>query len=775
MVFQPSVNEQLTIDRIVFRVAEHPAAPRMPYGQEGRQATVYQLVAGEDRRALKVFKPRFRVPSLVSLADHLSAFAELAGLSVCRRAVLTPQQDETLLRQYPDLTYCVLMAWVEGPTWTEVVFERRLLAPEQSLALAHSLTEILSRMEQRGIAHCDLSGPNLLLPALTQSSKSDPSSFLALVDVEQLYAPGLEKPAILPGGSPGYAHKTAPEGLWSANADRFAGMVLVAEMLGLCEERVRSAVWGENYFDPGEMQKDSVRYNTLLTALRERWGEAVAGMLARAWHSEKLADCPTFGELLTVLPESHGISIFHEPIDAQPDITQKLMSQAQQLENQGDLAGAITSYRAAMARLAEKHPLRFELPLIISNLEKQQQVQAEILRTVHEAEQFARDGKWEEASKAYQAALAQAPGSPETPSWRTALKRCDEEAQLARSFDGGVEALQRKEWMAARELLGDVVRRRPAYERNGQRASSLLEKAHHEPQRGNRIVWALIGFAGLIALCALISVGGFIMQSVNAQNQTATAFAAQQTNAASAAQQNTASAQQTGTAASGQQTSAAVRAQQTQVAVNSTQTASAFSSQQTMTAGYAQQTQSAFAFSLQQTQAAINAQSTAAAINAQQTAYAQQQAFNAQQTAAAISAQQTAAAQVIVPAPPPAASYVRLVNQLSGKCLTVDSDFTHIIQLSCGGGDNQLWTAPNGGPLKSKTGPCITFEQGHSELLQTSNCSGSPSWGIGPWNGAFHEIVTTGNDCMDVDSRSRADGAHILRFPCSGDGNQLWQ
>ena len=34
------------------------------------------------------------------------------------------------------------------------------LSPEQSLALGRSLAEALSAMEQRGVAHCDLSGPN---------------------------------------------------------------------------------------------------------------------------------------------------------------------------------------------------------------------------------------------------------------------------------------------------------------------------------------------------------------------------------------------------------------------------------------------------------------------------------------------------------------------------------------------------------------------------------------------------------------------------------------
>jgi len=345
MTFQAQVNQEFVIDGVSYRMAEHPAAPGIPYGQEGRQAIVYQLLAssptsGEgqrghtDRRALKVFKPRYRLPALAGLADRLAAFAVLPGLAVCRRTVLIPQQHTAPLRQHPDLTYAVLMPWIEGPTWMEILVEKRELTPEQSLALAASLAEILCAMEQRSIAHCDLSGPNIMLPALAQSPTPDPQFPVALVDVEQLYAPGLERPEALPGGSPGYVYRTAPGGLWGARADRFAGAVLIAEMLGWCDKRVRDAAWGESYFNPDEMPletgpasqdaerlrlrlsvlrpaakqdagwaRDSQRYHLLVTVLRERWGQGVAGLFERAWNAETLADCATFGEWLVTLPE----------------------------------------------------------------------------------------------------------------------------------------------------------------------------------------------------------------------------------------------------------------------------------------------------------------------------------------------------------------------------------------------------------------------------------------------------------------------------------------
>jgi hypothetical protein len=43
MPFQPNVHDQLTIDGVTYRIAEHPAALCIPYGQEGRARIVYQL------------------------------------------------------------------------------------------------------------------------------------------------------------------------------------------------------------------------------------------------------------------------------------------------------------------------------------------------------------------------------------------------------------------------------------------------------------------------------------------------------------------------------------------------------------------------------------------------------------------------------------------------------------------------------------------------------------------------------------------------------------
>lgn len=377
MAFQPEVDQVLQIGEMAYRIAEHPVAPGMPYGQEGRAAVVYQLVAAADYRALKVFKPRFRLPTLVTLADRLARLGSLPGLDVCRRTVLTARRHTLLLQEYPDLIYAVLMPWIEGPTWMEVLLDERQFTPEQSLHFAHSLADILSNMQEEGVAHCDLSGPNLILPGLAgdkQIKHTRPLFPLQLVDVEQLFGPDLDRPKVLPTGSQGYAHRSAVNGLWEPNADRFAGAVLLAEMLGWCDERVRAANWGENYFDPEEMQHSCERYDIMVTVLRERWGTALAELFERAWNSETLDDCPTFGEWFVSLPDNllapqtpvhvpslqQAVPAAQAPAETPEDTVKELVEQAQKYTEQGYLGSALALYREALSLAPERSRAWFD-------------------------------------------------------------------------------------------------------------------------------------------------------------------------------------------------------------------------------------------------------------------------------------------------------------------------------------------------------------------------------------------------------------------------------
>jgi hypothetical protein len=383
MPYRPNIDNILTIDGASYRVVEHPSAPGMPYGQEGRQGIVYQLRATDGSRyALKVFKTHFRTPALVTLTSRLEAFADIRGLEVCRRVVLSPRLHASLLHQHPDLIYAVLMPWVAGPTWMDMVLERRLITAEQSLEIARALAGLLAEMEERGLAHCDLSAANLLLPPLANENGVP----AALVDVEQIYGPGLDRPALLPAGSAGYAHKTASAGLWSAKADRFAGALLISEILGWCDEEVRQAANDESYFDPAEVQLPGNRYDTLRSSLEQHWGTRVAQLLKRAWRSDTLAECPTCGEWLVALPnEARRITpaitsttsvptADQEHLGSSDATVQTLMSLAHDLRMQGQHVRALTCYRQALALVPSGSGLAQEIDFLISDLEANQSV-----------------------------------------------------------------------------------------------------------------------------------------------------------------------------------------------------------------------------------------------------------------------------------------------------------------------------------------------------------------------------------------------------------------
>jgi len=289
MPFLPKVNDQIVIGSATFTFLPNPGAPRIVYGQTAGKATVYKVARRDgDDYALKVFQRQYSDPQVIVNTQRLSIYKALPGLRVCKRFAITPESDPNLVREHPDLTYSVLMPWVTGKTWFDIT-HKTTLTPEQSLSMAGAFAKTMAALENWRIAHCDISNGNVLF-------RMNPI-YVELVDVEDLHAPKLTRPHYLPGGSPGYAHHTAPEGLWSPVADRFAAAVLLAEILGWCDSRVRHAKRGDQFFDPREMpqrdrrQPTSENFNLLLGVLYERWGKNVSEAFSTAWYSESLEQC----------------------------------------------------------------------------------------------------------------------------------------------------------------------------------------------------------------------------------------------------------------------------------------------------------------------------------------------------------------------------------------------------------------------------------------------------------------------------------------------------
>lgn len=298
--FNPAPHERIVIGGLTYHVMPHPAVPSFSFGQEGRKAFVYQLSGGPDGGlyALKKFKQAFRLAELVAICDQLARFAQWQGLEVANRTCLHRPDHSDVLDQYPDLEFAVLMPWIGGTTWYDMVIGMTPLSKLEALTFAKATAQVLAAIEEAGLAHCDVSASNIIINAGANPVRAH------LIDIEDLYAPGFTPPAALPAGTDGYAHKTAGDGLWGPEADRFAGAVLIAEMAAWHDPRIRKEAEDEHYFSAEEMQQDSPRYRLMRSVLHDL-APRLAELFDRAWFSETLSDCPRLAEWQEVVNGVH--------------------------------------------------------------------------------------------------------------------------------------------------------------------------------------------------------------------------------------------------------------------------------------------------------------------------------------------------------------------------------------------------------------------------------------------------------------------------------------
>lgn len=289
-IFEIVINQRV----LRLRAMEHPNAPGVTHSMKAGKATVYHLedVDSEDQYAFKVMKHKYRIPVLEDVCRRLDALKTLPGLMVCERHCLTPASAPWTVQQYANLTYAILMPWMKGKSWFDYLQTGKrvgvTLSRQRSLLLACSLARILARLEHLGIAHCDLSPANMIVDERTLHAE--------LIDVEDIYGPDFKQPDFISKGTEGYQHRTSRNGQWAIDVDRFAGAIILSEILGWCDPDVIAASSEESYFDAHELQRnDSSRFDTLSRAIA-RHGIALAELLRRAWDSASFAECPTLNE-----------------------------------------------------------------------------------------------------------------------------------------------------------------------------------------------------------------------------------------------------------------------------------------------------------------------------------------------------------------------------------------------------------------------------------------------------------------------------------------------
>ncbi len=291
--FQAQRDMLLWIGPIRYRFLPHPLFPEEDevFVLEGGQAHIYQLQEVESGQfyALKVSKPLYRDKQMARVAAALAHYANLPGLSVGRRVCLTTATHPELIAAYPGLEYALLMPWIHGRTWAGFMLDQEAgqhYTPDQARNLALATAQVLANLEAHRLAHTDIAGSNIMLAAPFK---------IELLDVEGLWMPGLKRPRWSSQGSPGYQHRRlGRKGQWRPEGDRFAGAILLTEMLVWWNPQIRAQVprGAETLFQTDELQKEEGLKQQLARQALQSVCPPAVGLFDQAWRSRKLKGCP---------------------------------------------------------------------------------------------------------------------------------------------------------------------------------------------------------------------------------------------------------------------------------------------------------------------------------------------------------------------------------------------------------------------------------------------------------------------------------------------------
>ena len=195
----------------------------------------------------------------------------------------------------------MLMPWIEGITWQDIVVlgedaqQDGIDAPltlERCQTLALDVAYLLAELERAGYAHCDVAGANLLV----QMKRG----MTYLVDIEEQYGGNFPVPPQYPAGQTGYRHRSVLEtatGQWGPSGDRFAGAVLLGEIMCWHDPKIRKVRDQISYFeddDPTKLQ--AWRMELLVESLDEHYPPALVELFEATWASDTLQGCPPLVE-----------------------------------------------------------------------------------------------------------------------------------------------------------------------------------------------------------------------------------------------------------------------------------------------------------------------------------------------------------------------------------------------------------------------------------------------------------------------------------------------
>ncbi|MBX3049097.1 MAG: hypothetical protein KIT46_02200 [Anaerolineales bacterium] len=283
--FDPTPDTKLLIDGEEYAFTQQRG---VVYAEIGKAAKTFRIKNSEGAFfALKVFFPGFRGARLLNNNHKIKQLSQIQGLRIAQRKILAKSKYRQLIEEHGALENSILMPWVEGQAWANFLDSKIAFSREESLQLAKSLATLLANFEGQGIAHCDLSSKNIVF-----KGKGEDIQF---VDIEEIYSDGFVPPSAdrMPAGSPGYSPGWIRKyGLWQREADRFAGAILLAEILAWSDGEVRSSSAGETFFYADEVggTKTSHRF-TLIRNRLNALSKKLEKLFVQTWSASKIERC----------------------------------------------------------------------------------------------------------------------------------------------------------------------------------------------------------------------------------------------------------------------------------------------------------------------------------------------------------------------------------------------------------------------------------------------------------------------------------------------------
>ena len=328
MIFEPEPGMSIDLheESIEFVAIEAEGrAAVFVYAESGKEGTVYKVLKAGEFYALKVFYPEYRNRRLLENTKKLSRFKDLEGFRVAERTIINRQRFPDVIASYPELHYSVLMPWIEGTVWGNLQStEDRPLERRHYFQIAQALLRVVSKLEARGLAHCDLSNNNFII--------DQKFSAIQLIDIEDMYAPDMPRPVPdVSYGTPGYRTKwIAQNGLWGPESDRFAGAILCSEILTWHDPEVRRTKAGlMSYFDEEEIGENSERYRLMKESLAAVDPE-IPLLFEKAWFSTGFDECPPVVDWMNALDQVMN-STFKVQEKATPSASKTLPKKRRQM------------------------------------------------------------------------------------------------------------------------------------------------------------------------------------------------------------------------------------------------------------------------------------------------------------------------------------------------------------------------------------------------------------------------------------------------------------